>query len=221
MDARVEEVGPKLVSIEELKKLLNPKQLPIVPYAGGGGLTDNAGGARAGVKEPVNRVPLPTPVGGVVAGEELSGEIDRGGEGGVNLNSTRRAMLMQELSRGESLGRRLRGDVERLAGRTEPSAGLVLSNMFDPAAEGKGFEEDVAVDVREECNAKYGRAGHVFVEKESQGIVYVRFAAVGEAVKAQAALNGRWFGGKKIGAAFVSDGDYLKRFPFADDAGDA
>lgn len=289
----------RMLSIDELKKILNPNQLPITPYVKGTSAwigkdvsLINADGGGAASKL-VDRVPLPVAPGiesatliyvsglpklatnerlrevfldygevvccniesdakgrgngiGVVefassasarqalggggrlvdgrkvvvharrgdAGGEVSGEIDAGGEGGVNLDSSRRAMLMQQLSRGESVGgRAMRGDVKKLETQKTKSVCLILSNMFDPDAEADGFEKDVAVDVRDECSKTYGKVVHVYVEKESHGIVYIRFVNEEGASKACSSLNGRWFGGKQVSAGFVSDAEYVKRFP--------
>lgn len=156
----------------------------------------------------VERVPLP------IVGD-VPGEIDDGKDGGVSMNAQRRVMLMQQLSRGEALGAKLEGDINKLPVTTEPSRSLLLSNMFDPASEREGFEKELAEDVRDECMSKYGTVTHLHVEGKSHGIVYIRFASNENAEKARAALHGRWFGGKKIIAAFVKDSDYGKRFPKA------
>lgn len=147
---------------------------------------------------------------------DVAGELDEGGDSGVNLNVSRRVMLMQQLSRGEPVNaRRLRGDMEKLKPLDVPSLSIMLTNMFDPATEKDGFEQDVAEDVRDECATQYGKVVHVNVEKESHGVVYIRFEKVENSMKARHALNGRWFGGKKIIAVFVSDAEYLEKFPSA------
>lgn len=294
---------PQLVSIDELKVLLNPKNLRVTTYLGGMG-HHGAGGSTGpprvlngnGSLNGVERVPLPVAagaeattrvyIGGLgmdMTGEKLKeqfsgcgeivwcemergvngrgigiggvefvtslsakaavtydgrvvdgkrirvglrrrdvqdeskgdGELDEGGgDKGLNLNAGRRVMLMQELSRGEPVsGRRLRGDVEKLKGCDAPTTSIMLNNMFDPSAEKEGFEQDVAEDVRDECASQYGKVVHVYVEKESHGVVYVRFQRVQDAVKGRNQLNGRWFGGNKILATFVNDQLYLERFP--------
>ncbi|PXF47447.1 RNA-binding protein rsd1 [Gracilariopsis chorda] len=155
----------------------------------------------------VDRVPLPL--------VDVPGEIDEGRDGGLPMNTAQRVMLMQELSRGETMGTKLRGDLEKLKTSSKPSRCLVLSNMFDPATEESGFERELLEEVRDECMAKYGEVGHIHVETESHGIVYIRFGKIGEASKAKNDLSGRWFGGKKIVANFVDDEDYRERFPKA------
>lgn len=93
-----------------------------------------------------------------------------------------------------------------------PSKSLLLGNMFDPSSEAAGFEQELAEDVRDECASKYGTVTHLFVDKSSRGLVYIRFASIAIAGKALLSLNGRWFGGKRISAAYVSDVEYKKRF---------
>ncbi|CAN8072071.1 unnamed protein product, partial [Agarophyton chilense] len=156
----------------------------------------------------VGRVPLPL--------VDVSGEIDEGRSGGLAMNSAQRVMLMQQLSRGETLGSKMRGDVQKLKSCGEATRSIVLSNMFDASNEEAGFEKELLEEVRDECVRKYGKVVHLHVETESHGIVYVRFSRVEEAVKARNDLSGRWFGGKKIVAAFVKDADYSARFSQAE-----
>lgn len=154
------------------------------------------------------RVPLPT--------TDVHGELDEGRDSGLAINASQRVMLMQQLSRGESFGGKpLPGDTNKLPATTEASKSLILSNMFNPATEPVGFEMELAVDVGDECNAEYGKVTHLHVEVKSHGIVYIRFQALESAVNAQKVLNGRWFGGNRVQASFVSDAQYFKRFPKA------
>lgn len=167
-------------------------------------------------------VPLPGPVGQMggglasLAGADVAGELDEGKDSGLAINASQRIALMQQLSRGESIGK-ASGDAGKLPVSTEVSRSLMLANMFDPATEPKGFEMDLAEDVRDECMSKYGPVVHLHVETKSQGVVFVRFQAKGDATKARISLNGRWFGGNRIQAAFVSDKDYSDKFPTAAD----
>lgn len=43
------------------------------------------------------------------------------------------------------------------------------------------------------------------VTEADQGEIYVKFSDVEAARKAVQGLNGRWFGGKQVSAAFISD----------------
>lgn len=80
----------------------------------------------------------------------------------------------------------------------------------------------MAEDVKGECEEKYGKVEAIKVEKEtqvrtslpsrsltlltnSQGEIYVKFDSIDSAKKAIDGLNGRWFGGKQVSAAFIPD----------------
>jgi len=93
-----------------------------------------------------------------------------------------------------------------------PSKCIVVKNMFDPSKEVKGFEVEIEDDVRDECS-KFGSIKHVFVDKYSQGNVYVRFAMINYGIKAYEELNGRWFNEKMIEVQYIPQDEYLKRFP--------
>ena len=87
----------------------------------------------------------------------------------------------------------------------------------------RDWDKDLAKDVKGECQAKYGPVQHIKVERDSevsrkaltgwvqdtdgmpQGEIYVQFDGVDSAKKAIESLNGRWFGGRKISATFISD----------------
>jgi len=78
--------------------------------------------------------------------------------------------------------------------------------MFDPEEEsGRDWDKELAEDVKGECEEKYGKVEAIKVEKESQGEIYVKFDSIDSAKAAIQSLNGRWFGGKQLSAAFISD----------------
>jgi RNA-binding protein 39 len=89
-----------------------------------------------------------------------------------------------------------------------------LSNMFDPATETGDFENEIKMDVADECS-KFGRICHIYVDKNSAGHVYVRFDNSAAAKQAHQALNGRWFAKKMIGSEFLADITYITKFPEA------
>lgn len=180
---------------------------------GGNGAVSGAGGGGRTVRGNVGSggdevVPLPGPAAGA-EGMDVAGELDEGKDGGFAMNASQRVMLMQQLSRGEAVGK---GKEMGMNESKAESRSLMLSNMFNAAMEEVGFELDLAEDVRDECSASYGKVAHLHVEKESQGLVFVRFEKLEDGRKAVKGLNGRWFGGMKIRAVFVSDEDYSKRF---------
>lgn len=79
----------------------------------------------------------------------------------------------------------------------------MLSNMFDPATETNPlWDTEIQDEVIEECQ-KHGGILHVYVDKASQGNVYVKCPSIATAVLAVNSLHGRWFAGRVITAAYV------------------
>ncbi|XP_068646809.1 uncharacterized protein [Aristolochia californica] len=94
-----------------------------------------------------------------------------------------------------------------------PTECLLLTNMFDPKIETEpDFDMEIKDDVLEECS-KFGMVNHIYVDKNSEGHVYLRFGAATSAISAQRALNGRWFAGKQISATFMIPANYEAKFP--------
>jgi RNA-binding protein 23/39 len=90
-----------------------------------------------------------------------------------------------------------------------PSINVLVCNMFDPVQEaaegGPEWDQDIREDMLEECS-KYGQLDTVHVEKNKPGgIVLMKFLTVTAAMKAAQALNGRFFAGRMITAAFLDD----------------
>ncbi|KAJ7092692.1 splicing factor CC1-like protein [Mycena epipterygia] len=125
--------------------------------------------------------------------------------GGGNLNAASRQALMQKLARIEPAHQ-----PEPITRPNIPqsmqSRSVLLKNMFDPEEETeRDWDKDLADDVKGECQEKYGKVEAIKVEKETQGEIYVKFDTVESAKKAIQGLNGRWFGGNQVSAAFISD----------------
>ncbi|XP_027183588.1 RNA-binding protein 39 isoform X1 [Coffea eugenioides] len=94
-----------------------------------------------------------------------------------------------------------------------PSECLLLKNMFDPKLESEPeFDQDIKDDVEDECS-KFGKLKHIYVDKKSDGLVYLRFENNQAAIAAQRALHGRWFAGKMILATFMVPQNYEVTFP--------
>ena len=90
---------------------------------------------------------------------------------------------------------------------------FMLNNMFDPSTEeGDNWDEEIRSDVMEECR-NHGGALHVFVDRNSQGNVYVKCPSLETANSCVTALHGRWFSGKLITAAYVPEAQYHQLFP--------
>eukprot|EP00731_Ephydatia_muelleri_P026591 Em0018g691a len=147
---------------------------------------------------------------------------------GIGMTPQSRAALMAKLAEGHNAGL----TVPQLPVPAAPVASncFVLSNMFDPlrvfaigssdvlssvARETEpNWDADIRDDVYEEC-AKFGGVIHIYVDKLSQGNVYVKCATAQVATNASNALNGRFFAGKKIIAQFIPEGTYNLKFPAA------
>lgn len=89
----------------------------------------------------------------------------------------------------------------------------------------RDWDKELAEDVKGECEQQYGPVDRIKVEKETQvrivvhapalsayrsqnalqGEIYVRFGTIDAARNAVQGLNGRWFGGRPVSAAFISD----------------
>mmetsp|Transcript_19465 Transcript_19465/g.37288 ORF Transcript_19465/g.37288 Transcript_19465/m.37288 type:complete len:572 (-) Transcript_19465:848-2563(-) len=93
-----------------------------------------------------------------------------------------------------------------------PTRCLLLKNLFDAAAETEPeWWIDIAEDVKEECG-RHGPVDHIFVDKDSKGFVYLRFATVQGCMAAQQALNNRWFARRMIVADFQFQAVYDAHF---------
>ncbi|XP_010901301.2 HIV Tat-specific factor 1 isoform X1 [Esox lucius] len=108
--------------------------------------------------------------------------------------------------------KRMKAQQKQLDWRPEKKAGeearrrhervLIIQNMFHPS----DFEEDPLVlneyrdDLRTECE-KFGQVKKVIIfDRHPDGVASVAFKEPEDADVCQIALNGRWFGGKKLSA---------------------
>jgi RNA-binding protein 39 len=162
------------------------------------------------------------------------GDLDEDGGGGMVLSAENRVRLMQKLQRGNEMGPmsstpqmpsshqgggRDSGVISAARDLSvpliQPSTCVVVKNMFDPKEEkDPDFHLDIKEDVEEECT-KYGKLKHIFVDKHSQGHVYLRFANIDGAAKCVENLHNRWFASKRITAEYVVEATYLLKFPDA------
>lgn len=76
------------------------------------------------------------------------------------------------------------------------------------------WDVEIRDDVIEECN-KHGGVLHVYVDKASNGNVYVKCPTIATAVASVNSLHGRWFAGRVITAAYVPLLNYHSLFPEA------
>ena len=85
--------------------------------------------------------------------------------------------------------------------------------MFDPSQETEpDWQIEIGEDVKEECN-KFGRVRFIFVDKDSQGFVYVKFADAAGAAAAHKVMDGRWFGNRTLQATYQFTALFVQHFP--------
>ncbi|KAJ3790958.1 hypothetical protein GGU10DRAFT_281419 [Lentinula aff. detonsa] len=126
--------------------------------------------------------------------------------GGGNLNAASRQALMQKLARIDTPASLPEPAKTNIPQQSMQSRSVLLKNMFDPEEETeKDWDKDLGDDVKSECEEKYGKVEAIKVEKETQGEIYVKFDSIESAKKAVQGLNARWFGGRQVSAAFISD----------------
>uniref|UniRef100_A0A1I8HWZ1 Poly(U)-binding-splicing factor PUF60 n=2 Tax=Macrostomum lignano TaxID=282301 RepID=A0A1I8HWZ1_9PLAT len=85
-----------------------------------------------------------------------------------------------------------------------PSRVVTLRNLVGSASE---LDDQFQEDVTEEC-AKFGTVANLVVFAPETGgtvVVFVRFAEPAEAVRAIEGLDGRYFGGRRVGADFYDE----------------
>lgn len=148
-------------------------------------------------------------------------EMDRSG---IDLGATGRLQLMFKLAEGAGLAVPQAAANALLATAPQPpppppqiappiaTQCFMLSNMFDPSTEiNPNWELEIQDDVIEECN-KHGGVMHLYVDKVSQGNVYVKCPSIATAVLSVNSLHGRWFAGRMIQAAYVPLVNYHSLF---------
>jgi len=153
---------------------------------------------------------------------------------GIDLGTTGRLQLMAKLAEGtglevptaaqqalllgQNMGLGLPNTVAANGSGAAPPIAtpcFQLSNMFDPAKEsGRDWDKEIRDDVIEECE-RHGKVLHVYVDKQSQGNVYVKCDVPDAAAKSVGALHGRYFAGNMITAAYVPVVNYHSLFPEA------
>ncbi|KAL0095431.1 hypothetical protein F4703DRAFT_1070305 [Phycomyces blakesleeanus] len=138
-------------------------------------------------------------------------------DAGLALNSLSRTELMKKLAaRQTDLMEELEPSTPFMPPKpiipVSASRTVMLNNMFNPSEESEpDWMQDLETDVKDEC-LHFGQVTHIHVNEDSLGEIFVKFGTVDAAERAVKALNGRWFGGRQITAAFVSEAIYNAKF---------
>ncbi|XP_072911330.1 poly(U)-binding-splicing factor PUF60-like isoform X1 [Hemitrygon akajei] len=118
------------------------------------------------------------------------------------LLDTERLEMLSEQEHMSISGSNARHMVMQKLLRKQESTVMVLRNMVGP----EDIDDDLEGEVTEECG-KFGAVNRVIIYQEKQGEeedaevivkIFVEFSMATEMHKAIQALNGRWFGGRKV-----------------------
>ncbi|XP_067872729.1 poly(U)-binding-splicing factor PUF60-like isoform X1 [Heterodontus francisci] len=118
------------------------------------------------------------------------------------LLDTERLEMLSEQEHMSISGSNARHMVMQKLLRKQESTVMVLRNMVGP----EDIDDDLEGEVTEECG-KFGAVNRVIIYQEKQGEeedaevivkIFVEFSLASEMHKAIQALNGRWFGGRKV-----------------------
>ncbi|KAF2828138.1 splicing factor, CC1-like protein [Ophiobolus disseminans] len=138
---------------------------------------------------------------------------------GVNFKTYDRSKLMNALARGNPNATTTLGAPAVVAkprvpmvDKVMPSKCVKIENAFDADEEqktyGNNWVKDLEVEVKSECDKKYGKVVHIAVDPNTEGDVYVKFDSVSGGEKALQGLNGRNFNHRMIRASYVVDKIY-------------
>ncbi|KAI8932866.1 hypothetical protein NX059_010347 [Plenodomus lindquistii] len=138
---------------------------------------------------------------------------------GVNYKSYDRSKLMHALARRDGSEVATPGAQPVVSKPRAPvidkpmaSKCVKIENAFDADEEqrqwGNNWVKDLEVEVRSECDKKYGKVVHIAVDPNTEGDIYVKFDSVSGGEKALQGLNGRSFNHRTIRASYVVDKIY-------------
>ncbi|XP_064410514.1 poly(U)-binding-splicing factor PUF60 isoform X2 [Latimeria chalumnae] len=149
---------------------------------------------QVGVVNPV--LSSPPTVGAVLA------DVKKDKEEEEVLQESERPEMLSEQEHMSISGSSARHMVMQKLLRKQESTVMVLRNMVGP----EDIDDDLEGEVTEECG-KFGAVNRVIIYQEKQGEeedadvivkIFVEFSMPSETHKAIQALNGRWFGGRKV-----------------------
>merc|ERR1712050_223668 len=94
-----------------------------------------------------------------------------------------------------------------------PTNCLLPKNMFDPNIiySDQEWELEIYEDVKSEAS-KNGLVSHIFVDKNSQGYVYIKMLKTDSAVQTYNMLNGRVYGNRQITVEYQFLKNYEEKF---------
>ena len=87
---------------------------------------------------------------------------------------------------------------------------LIITSMFKMQGTTPMYFDNLKKNIQEACD-EFGVVERIFIEKNDQGNIWIKYSDTESAKKAQAALNGKPFDGKKIFMYFVTENTYQTR----------
>lgn len=87
---------------------------------------------------------------------------------------------------------------------------LIMTNMFKMEGTTPQFFEELKKAIQAESDA-FGTVERIFVEKNNQGNIWIKYSDTASALKAQENLNGKFFDNAKIFCYFVTENTYHNR----------
>lgn len=87
---------------------------------------------------------------------------------------------------------------------------LIITSMFKMQGTTPLYFDNLKKNIQEACD-EFGVVERIFIEKNDQGNIWIKYSDTESAKKSQAALNGKPFDGKKIFMYFVTENTYQTR----------
>lgn len=147
---------------------------------------------------------------------ENEGEIDVDKEG-IGLTAQQRIQMMANFNVNQNktevqhvvAAPSLSAPLEHASTMFMATKNIRLTNMFErqEMEERPDYREELERDVAEECS-NFGPVLFVFVDVNTPGHVYVKFADEQSAIRAHEKMNGRWFAAKQLTSEFLSDASF-------------
>ena len=85
-----------------------------------------------------------------------------------------------------------------------------MTNMFKMQGTTPAFFDEMKKEVQKQCD-EFGTVERIFIEKNNQGNIWIKYSDSQSAVKAQENLNGKYFDNVKIFCYFVTEKTYQDR----------
>ena len=87
---------------------------------------------------------------------------------------------------------------------------LIITCLFKMQGTTPMYFDNLKKNIQEACD-EFGVVERIFIEKNDQGNIWIKYSDTESAKKAQGALNGKLFEGKKLFMYFVTENTYQTR----------